>query len=236
MLSVKSTNFGDGLECPRRVWADDTESTNVLSAGGRTGPLGTRMSLAALTRSIQLASVPRSLGVTKFPLCSCPSGVCHDLCHDLCHWNPRRNIGHHVCVFAHTHTHTHRVVAILKTAIFSFYTVQASVFWFPFSQRVCECVCVCVCVVSSPQCILGLLLNSHMRVTQGFWFHCKIRLTSIESQVSPCGHAAHRALCERTDTPRRACSPLLWVCLSLSMCHRARLSFVVYFLCESSST
>ena len=60
---------------------------------------------------------------------------------------------------------------------------------------VCVCVCVCVCtcvfVVSSPQCILGPLLNSHMRMTQGFWFHCKIRLTSQqESKVSPCGHSA----------------------------------------------
>lgn len=56
--------------------------------------------LVAQTWSIQLASVPWSLRVTKFTLCLCPSGVCHD----LCHCNPRRNISHHVCVCTHTLT------------------------------------------------------------------------------------------------------------------------------------
>ncbi len=62
------------------------------------------------------------------------------------------------------------------------------IFLFSVYVYVCVCVCVCVCVVSSPQCILGLLVSSHMRMTPGFWFHCKISLTSIEWQVSPCGH------------------------------------------------
>ena len=53
------------------------------------------LAVITLTRSIQLASVPWSLRVTKFPLCLCPSGVCHD----LRHYDPKRDIFHRVSIY-----------------------------------------------------------------------------------------------------------------------------------------
>lgn len=123
-----------------------------------------------------------SLRVTKFPLCLCLPG--------LCQCSLMRKLHHHafMCVMS-SHAPS------MESQVF---TVSFWLFLYVFHSRLnFVFVCLCVCRVSSPKSILSFLLNSHMRMTQGIWFHSKIRLTSIESQMSPCGHFVFHFLTQK---------------------------------------
>lgn len=78
---------------------------------------------AALKWVIQLASVPGSLSVTKVSLCSCPSGVGHD----LCYCTPKTNI-------CYTYVCRHLQPYVKHT--FLLYVVRTLLWRFSFLQRV----------------------------------------------------------------------------------------------------